>query len=136
MALAQVGGGYQIGDGNVNEVQLDVSAPVQTATATATLTAAQVLGGILVGNPSGTAASYTLPTVASVEAVLTNVKVGSTFELVIINLGTGTGVITVLVGTGWTLVGQATLPTAAAGASAQYRALKTGTGAWTLYKIA
>ena len=68
MPLAQTGGGYQMGDGNLNEVQIDFSAPVQTATATATLTVAQVLGNILVGNPSTTAASYTLPTVAAVEA--------------------------------------------------------------------
>ena len=136
MALAQTGGGYQMGDGNLNEVQIDFSAPVQTATSTATLTVAQVLGNILVGNPSTTAASYTLPTVAAVEAVLTNNKVGSTFELTIVNLGTSTGVITVLAGTGFTLVGQMTMPTAAAGASGQFRFQKTGTGAWSVYRVA
>ena len=36
MALAQVGGGYQLGDGNVNEIRLGYSAAPQTATSTAT----------------------------------------------------------------------------------------------------
>jgi hypothetical protein len=136
MALPTTGGGYQVGDGNLAELQLGAMSPVQTATSTASLTAAQITGGILVGNPSTTAATYTLPTVALTEAVMVNAKVGSTFDLIVINLGTSTGVITMAVGTGWTLVGLATLPTAAAGSSAQFKALKTGTGAWTLYRIA
>lgn len=135
MALPSVGGGFQLGDGNLNEVWMGEQAPVQTATATATLTTAQVTGGILVGNPSTTAASYTLPTGTQIDAVLTNAKIGSTFDLVIINLGTATGVITILAGTGITLVGQATFPTAAAGSSGQFRFLKTGTGTWTAYRI-
>ena len=135
MALPSVGGGYQLGDGNLTELVTGVQGTVQTATSTATLTAAQITNGMLVGDPSTSAASYTLPTVALTEAVMVNAKVGSYFDLNIINLGTSSGIITVLVGTGWTLVGMVTLPiTTSAGSSAIFRAVKTGSGAWTMYR--
>ena len=131
MALPSIGGGFQLGDGNVNEITLGEMTDPQTATATATLTAAQVTGGMLVANPSAVAASYTLPTVASVEAILTNAKIGSTFDLFLVNLGTGSGVVTVLVGTGWTIVGAAAT---AINSSSRFIARKTGELAWTLYR--
>lgn len=133
MALPSVGGGFQLGDGNLNEIFLGEMADPQTATATATLTAAQVTGGMLVANPSTSAASYTLPTVALTEAVMTNAKVGSTFELALVNLGTSSGAVTVLVGTGWTIVGNAVV---AITSSARFMARKTGDGSWTLYRAA
>lgn len=137
MALPSIGGGYQNTDGNLNELRIGTMASPQTAAGTATLTAAQVTGGVLVGNPSTSAANYTLPTAASIDAVMTNLKVGSTFDLTIINLGTSSGVITVLVGTGITLVGMVTLPiTTAAGSSGTFRFLKTGTAAYTAYRVA
>jgi len=137
MAIPTTGGGYQVGDGNLNELQMGYTASVQTATSTASLTVGQTLGGILVGNPSTSAATYTLPTVAATEAVLSNAKVGSTFDLIVVNLGTSSGVITMAVGTGWTLVGLATVAiTSAVGSSAQFKALKTGAGAWTMYRVA
>ena len=136
MALPSIGGGRQLGDGNTNEIIIGTQAAPQTATATATLTVPQILGGILVGDPSTSAASYTLPTVASLELVLVNAKVNSTFELSIVNLGTSSGIITVLVGTGWTLVGMVTMPiTTSAGSTGRFRARKTGDGAWTMYRI-
>ena len=133
MALPSVGGGYQIGDGNRNEIFLGEMADPQTATATATLTAAQITGGMLVANPSTSAASYTLPTAASVDAVLVNAKIGSTFPLSIVNLGTGSGALTIVAGTGWTLVGSATV---AVTSSAQVLGYKTGDAAYTLYRVA
>jgi hypothetical protein len=133
MPLPSVGGGFQIGDGNLNEIFLGEMADPQTATATATLTAAQVTGGVLVANPSTTAASYTLPTVALTEAVLTNAKVGSTFELALVNLGTSSGAVTVLVGTGWTIVGNAVV---AVTSSARFLARKSDVSAWVLYRVA
>jgi hypothetical protein len=54
-------GGYQIGDGNLTEVQLNTQATPATATVTATLTTAQLLNGIILGTPTTTAAAYTLP---------------------------------------------------------------------------
>jgi len=140
MALPNSGGGYQYTDGNTNEIVMGVQAAPQTATATATLTAAQVTGGILVGNPSTTAASYTLPTATLIDAVFTNSKVNSTFELTIINLGTSTGLITVVVGTGITAVGNLVVAitgsAAGVGGAAQFLFRKTDTAAYTVYRIA
>ena len=117
------------------------TAPVPaTATVTATLTAAQITNGILIGSPGSSAAAYTLPLVTSLEALLVNAKVGSTFDFAIINAdGSGSGIITVTTNTGWTIgsSGSQGLMTiaATAGTSQQYRARKTGTAAWALYRI-
>ena len=140
MALPSVGGGYQNTDGNQNEQTIGTQATQQTATATATLTVAQVTGGILVGNPSTTAASYTLPTAALIDATMTNMKTNSTFKLTVINLGTSTGLITVVVGTGITAVGNlvVAITGSAAGVSGagQFLFRKTGDAAYTVYRMA
>ena len=140
MALPSVGGGYQNTDGNQSEQTIGVQATQQTATATATLTVAQVTGGILVGNPSTTAASYTLPTAALIDATMTNMKTNSTFKLTVINLGTSTGLITVVVGTGITAVGNliVAITGSAAGVSgaAEFLFRKTGDAAYTVYRVA
>lgn len=133
MPLSQVGGGYQIGDGNINEIQTTVQGDPSSPTATATLTVAQVVAGLIVANPSTTAASYTLPTVASLEAVLVNSKPSTAFEITLVNLGTGSGAVTMLVGTGWTIVGNAVV---AVTTSSKWLARKTGDLAWTLYRTA
>lgn len=135
MALAQVGGGYQVGDGNVNEIRLGASAAPQTATSTATLTVAQILGNVLVANPSTSAATYTLPTASAIDAVLGNAKVGSTFELAIVNTGTSSGTVTLSMGTGITDGGNAAVATAIT-SSALFRFRKTGDAAYAVYKIA
>ena len=72
MALPNGSGGYQLGDGNLNEATFRVIPAPATATATATLTAAQVLSNILLGSPGTSAASYTLPTASA--TVLGGVK--------------------------------------------------------------
>ena len=140
MALPNSGGGYQNTDGNTNEILMGVQAAPATATATATLTAAQTTAGLLVGNPSTTAATYTLPTATQIDAVFTNAKVNSTFELKIINLGTSTGLITVAVGTGITAVGNLVVAitgsAAGVGGAAQFLFRKTGDAAYTLYRTA
>jgi len=140
MALPNSGGGYQNTDGNTNEILMGVQAAPATATATATLTAAQTTAGLLVGNPSTTAATYTLPTATQIDAVFTNAKVNSTFELKIINLGTSTGLITVAVGTGITAVGNLVVAitgsVAGVGGAAQFLFRKTGDAAYTVYRTA
>jgi hypothetical protein len=140
MALPNSGGGYQFTDGNTNEIVMGVQAAPQTATATATLTAAQVTGGILVGNPSTTAASYTLPTAAAIDAVFNNSKPNSTFRLVVINLGTSTGLITMVVGTGITAVGNLVVAitgsAAGVGGAAEFLFRKTGDAAYSMYRVA
>ena len=134
MAIPNVGGGYQVGDGNVNELRLGYAAVPQTATATATLTAAQITAGILVANPSTTAATYTLPTAAQIDSALNNAKAGSTFDLSIINLGTSTGTVTLAMGTGVTDGGNATVAVAVT-ASNIFRFRKTADGAWVVYRL-
>ena len=140
MALPNIGGGSQIGDGNVNEVVMGVQGAPQTATATATLSVAQITGGILVGSPSGTAATYTLPTATLIDATMNNAKVNSTFELTIINLGTTSGLITVAVGTGITAVGNLVVAitgsAAGVGGAAQFMFRKTGDAAYSVYRVA
>jgi len=140
MALPTIGGGQQIGDGNLNELLLGFNAAPQTATATATLTVTQIINGLLVGSPSTSAASYTLPTAALIDATLTNAKVGSTFDLTIVNLGTSSGLITLVVGTGITAVGNLVIAitgsAAGVGGAAQFKFRKTGDAAYTVYRIA
>jgi len=136
MALPNVGGGRQLGDGNANELVLGSQAAPATMTSTATMTAAQLATGIILGSPGSSAASYTLPTVTLWEAVASNAHTDSSFDFSITNVdGSGSGVITLLVGTGWTLVGLATLA-ATAGTSGTWRARKTGSGTWTAYRRA
>lgn len=136
MALPSIGGGRQLGDGNVNEVVLGTQSTPATATSTATLTIADLVTGIVLGSPGTSAATYTLPTVALTEALLVNAKVDSSFDFSVVNVnGSSSGVITMAVGTGWTIVGLATLA-ATAGTTGRFRARKTGTGAWTLYRLA
>jgi hypothetical protein len=136
MTISNIGGGSQIGDGNLNEVVLAaVPAPV-TATASATLTVAQLTNGILLGSPGTSAAAYTLPTCATLDAALGNAKVGSSFDFAVINVdGSSSGVITVTTNTGWTLVGLMTI-VATAGTAQAFRARKTGDATWSLYRVA
>ena len=92
------------------------------------------------GNPSTTAASYTLPTATLIDATMTNMKVNSTFTLRIVNLGTSSGVITVVVGTGITSVGNLlvaiTGSAAGVGGAAEFLFRKTDTAAYSVYRVA
>ena len=135
MALPNGAGGVQIGSGNRNETIMSFGAAPQTATATATLTAAQVVGGMLLANPSTSAATYTLPTAALIDAAVPNATVGSTFDLSIVNIGTSSGTVTLSMGTGVTDGGNAAVAIAIT-SSALFRFRKTAEGAYTVYKIA
>jgi hypothetical protein len=140
MALPNSGGGYQFTDGNTNEIIMGVQAAPQTATATATLTAAQITGGLLVATAGTGAVSYTMPTAAAIDAVFVNAKVNSTFELKVVNLGTSSGIITMIVGTGITAVGNLLIAitgsAAGVGGAAQFLFRKTGDAAYTVYRVA
>jgi hypothetical protein len=137
MALPNGGGGYQIGDGNLDEPLIDaIPAPV-SITATATLTPAQVLNGLILANSGVTAQqTYTLPTVTDLEAVLTNSdKNGTSFSFRVVNLGTSSGTAVIAAGTGWTVSGSLTM-TIPVTTGAQLVARKSAAGAWTLYRVA
>ena len=131
MALPNGAGGYQIGDGNVNEAQLFVQGAPTALTAAATATAAQLANGLFTFN--GTAGNLTLPTVADLEASISSAaKVNAAFDFYVINIDAGTDDVTVATATGWTLVGNMVVTEATSG---HFRARKTGDGSWTLYRI-
>lgn len=136
MALPNGGGGYQVGDGNLDEPLIDtIPAPV-TATTTTTFTAAQLLNGLMLLNSGITAnVAYTLPTVAQLEADLTNSdKVGTSFTFRVVNLGTSSGTATITTSTGWTITGSLTMVIPVT-TGATLVARKTAAGAWTLYRV-
>lgn len=127
------GGGYQIGDGNTAEIYLGVQSAPATATGSATLTTFQVNSGLIIANPSTTAATYVTPTGTQLDTALPNAKTDSTFETTIVNIGTGSGDITLSAGTGVTLVGSATIND---GTSAQILWRRTADNTWTAYRKA
>jgi len=138
MALPNGGGGYQVGDGNLNEPLIDAILDPVSVTATATLTPAQVLNGLILANSGVTAAAqtYTLPTVVDLEAVLTNSdKVGTSFTFRLVNLGTSSATAIIAAGTGWTVSGSLTM-TIPVTTGAALLARKSAAGAWTLYRVA
>ena len=137
MALPNGAGGYQLGDGNINDPFIDLIDTTVSVTASATLTAAQVLNGLILANSGITASqTYTLPTVALLEATLVNSdRVGTTFSFRVVNLGTSSGTAVIAAGTGWTVSGSLTM-TIPVTTGAMLVARKTGDGAWTLYRVA
>lgn len=136
MALPNGGGGYQVGTGNLDEPLIDAIPVPASVAATATLTAAQVLNGILIVGSGATAQqTYTLPTVALLEAALTNSdKVGTSFMFRVVNLGTTSGTAVIAAGTGWTVSGSLTM-TIPVTTGAAMVARKSAAGAWTLYRV-
>jgi hypothetical protein len=132
MALPNGSGGYQVGAGGTEPLFFPQGAPT-ALTAAATATAAQLVNGLFTFN--GTAGNLTLPTVALLEAAYPSMadKVYSAFDFYVINIdASGSDAITVAVGTGWTLVGAGAV---AAASSGHFRARKTGSGTWTVYRV-
>jgi hypothetical protein len=137
MTIPNGGGGYQLGDGNLNEPLIDALPDPIVVTAAASLTAVQVLNGIMILNTAATTSNqaYTLPTVADLEAVLTNSdKVGTAFLFRVVNLGTSSGTATITTNTGWTLTGSLTMAVPVT-SGAVFIARKSAAGAWTLYRV-
>jgi hypothetical protein len=134
MAIPNGGGGYQVGAGNNNETILSYGAAPQTATDTATLTAAQIVGGMLVATPTANS-TLTLPTGALIDAAVPNARIGSTFDLALVNAAAATYTAAFALSTGVTNGGNAVVSLAAA-TSAMFRFRKTGDGTFVVYKIA
>ena len=130
MALPNGAGGYQVGDGNLGEVTLGTSAIPTAYTAAATLTTADLAGGAVVYTSASTA-DLALPAVSVVNTDISSAKTNSSFEFSLI--ATSTGVPTITVGTGWTLVG---VGTGVASRSVLFRAVKTSATTYNLYRIA
>ena len=136
MPIANGSGGYQIGTGNASEPNMTpIDLPISIA-ATATLTPAQILNGLILANSGITAAqTYTLPTVADLEAVLINSdRIGTSFDFRVVNLGTSSGTAIIAAGTGWTISGSLTM-TIPVTTGVLLVARKSAAGAWTLYRV-
>ena len=133
MALPNGAGGYQVGDGNINEAVLGTQAIPVAYTSAATLTPLDLEQGLIVYT-SGSGNNLALPAVTGatgVDARISSARVGSSFDFALLSTGAGAGTLTA--GTGWTLVGSG------AGEAAKavgFRAVKTGDGTYTLYRIA
>ena len=137
MGLPNGGGGYQLGDGNINDPFIDLIPEPVSVTTAQTLTAAQVLNGLILANSGITASvNYTLPTVAALEAELTNSdRVGTSFTFRLVNLGTSSGTAVIVTNTGWTISGSLTM-TIPVTTGAVLVARKSAANAWTLYRVA
>ena len=134
MALPNGSGGYQFNDGNVGEALLSVlAAPTAYTGSTGTIAAADLAAGLVTVDSGGTdAGTYSLAAASLVDALVTSAKVNSAFDFCIVNLGDNAANDVTISGTGWTVVGSAVI---ADGTSAHYRARKTGTAAWTCYRL-
>ena len=131
MALPNVGGGYQVADGNTNELTMTVRPQVNAISAAYTLTAADFASGIVSATSSGNYA-VTTPTGAVMDAAFTNAKVGSSFEFSITH-GSATNVITLTAGaSGVTIVGLATVTGITSGT---WVFRKTAAATWSAYRI-
>lgn len=140
MALPQVGGGYQVGDGNTNEVQMKVQIGPTAKTTSVTLTVAEVTGGLITVNQgASTTSTLTTPTGAALDAALTTFKVDTAFDFHIINTSTNSNEPAVLAaGTGVTLVGNDDIVANSATnvpSSAHFRARRTAAEAWSIYRL-
>ena len=100
-------------------------------TATATLTSAQMISSRLFKVTSATAVSLTTATAAEILTTMSGEGVGSTFEFTIVNVGSSTGVVTLVAGTGVTLVG---LVTSAITTSSTFMGRVDSTTAITIYR--
>lgn len=109
---------------------------VASAVGTATLTESQVLGGYIIGIPTG-AANYTLPTAQlllnALLAFTENGWIGMSFYFNITNLSLGANTITLVAGTGVTL--NPASQTIAQNATSRYKVVFTNilTPAYTVY---
>lgn len=130
MALPNGAGGYQLGDGNLGEVILGTQQAPVAKTAAATLTAAELAIGII--TYTGAAVALTMPLGTDLDAAFSSMKVNSSFDFYIINIG-GTNAATVTANTGVTLVGAAAV---AAGASSNWRVRKTADNTFVAYRVA
>jgi hypothetical protein len=130
MALPNGANGYQVGDGNLDEIVMGTQTAPVAKTGAATLTAEELANGIITYN--GAALALTVPTGATLDAAFGNMKVNSSFDFNIINIG-GTNAATVTANTGCTLVGVAAV---AANSACQWRVRRTADATYVFYRIA
>lgn len=130
MALPNGSGGYQLGSGNLNEIIMGTQVAPTAKTAAATLTPAELATEIITYN--GAAVNLTLPLGTDLDTAFSSMKVNSSFDFSIINLG-GTNAATVTANTGCTIVGVAAV---SANSSCIWRARKTADATYVFYRVA
>lgn len=119
---------------------LKQSAPTAKTTS-ATLTAAELVPGLITVNQgAGASSALQLPTASAMDTLFTGMATDDSFDVGVINTSTVDAEdASITTNTGWTLVGnmdfQAHSALAAQGSSGLLRLRKTGTGAWTCYRI-
>lgn len=102
-----------------------------------TLTAAQTVEGVVTMTPATSDKTITTASAADIVSLLSDgVRVGSSFELTIVNVAAATRALTLAAGSGVTLGGASGMATVAAASSATYVGVVTATGtpAVTLYR--
>jgi hypothetical protein len=125
-----VGAAVWVLDGGASGVGTQ-GAPASQDTA-ATLTAAQILTGIITSAPAG-AINLQLPLATAMDTAFgASAPNNSSFDFSVINTAGAANTATITTNTGWALVGSMAV---AQNVSARFRARKTGTGAWTLYRL-
>jgi hypothetical protein len=140
--LSQGTGGYQFSAGVRGEPLMRAQAASADLTgATVTITTANLAAGIVTIDAGGTdAGAYTFPTGALIDAAFPSVAVNTAFDVSFINIGDATqNDVTFGAGTGNTIVGSAVLmdnTTTTNPSSAIFRFRKTGTAAYSIYRIA
>ena len=130
MALPNGSGGYQVGAGNLNEIIMGTQVAPTAKTAAATLTPAELATEII--TYTGAAVNLTLPLGTDLDNAFSSMKVNSSFDFSIINIG-GTNAATVTANTGCTIVGVAAV---SANTSATWRVRKTADNTFVFYRIA
>ena len=130
MALPNGSGGYQVGAGNLNEIIMGTQVAPTAKTAAATLTPAELATEII--TYTGAAAALTLPLGTDLDNAFSSMKVNSSFDFTIINIG-GTNAATVTANTGCTIVGVAAV---SANTSATWRVRKTAENTFVFYRVA
>ena len=141
-AIPQGTGGYQFSAGNLTEPLIFAQpAPSALTGATVTVTVDNLANGIITVDSGGTdAGTYTFPTGALIDAAFPSVAVNTSFDVSFINIGdNAANDVTFGAGTGNTIVGSAVLidgATTTNPSSAIFRFRKTGTAAYSIYRIA
>jgi hypothetical protein len=102
----------------------------------ATLTAADIQAGIITSNPAA-AINLQLPLATAMDTAYPQAAANSAVNFTVVNTSsTAIDTDTITTNTGWTLVGNMVVtPATTGGASANFRARKTGAGAWVLYRV-
>lgn len=123
-----------------NGVVLRTQGAPAAATTSATLTAANVLTGIITVNQGAAGASaQQLPAATAMDTALPTSAAGDAFDFSVINISAvAAEAASLTTNAGWTLVGDMDIIANSASttkSAGRFRARKTGTGAWVLYRL-